>query len=78
MLRRGRIKPDYLKLNDHEKPTVQFVFQINGTERGLTIRDVWGRVFENKYELFSFTAGMFARPFSYQRCLFLFSTKHSK
>ncbi len=30
------------------------------------IRDFWGRIFENKYKLFAFTAGMFARPFSYE------------
>jgi hypothetical protein len=42
------------------------VFQFDGTERGVFIRDFWGRVFENKWQLFSFTMGMFARPFGYE------------
>jgi hypothetical protein len=66
MFRRSRLKAEYLNMNDHQKPSLQFVFQLDGTERGISIRDVWGRFFENKYELFSFTVGMFARPFSYE------------
>src|SRR5262245_15159588 len=66
MLRRGRIRFDYARFNKNDKPAVQFVFQFDGTERGVFIRDFWGRVFENKWELFSFTAGMFARPFGYE------------
>ncbi|MDB5222295.1 MAG: phosphate-selective porin [Chitinophagaceae bacterium] len=66
MLRRGRIRFDYIHFNKDEKPSVQFVFQFDGSERGVFIRDFWGRVFENKYKLFAFTAGMFARPFSYE------------
>lgn len=66
MLRRSRVKIEYLNMNEMKKPSVQFVFQLDGTERGIYIRDVWGRFFENKYELFSFTVGMFARPFSYE------------
>ena len=66
MLRRARLKVEYLNMNVKEKPSLQFVFQLDGTERGVFIRDVWGRFFENKYELFSFTVGMFARPFSYE------------
>jgi hypothetical protein len=66
MLRRGRIRFDYIHLPEANGPSVQFVFQFDGTERGVFIRDFWGRVFENKYKLFAFTAGMFARPFSYE------------
>lgn len=66
MFRRSRLKVEYLNMNEHQKPSLQFVFQLDGTERGIAIRDVWGRFFENKYELFSFTVGMFARPFSYE------------
>lgn len=66
MLRRGRIRFDYARFNDRDQPSVQFVFQFDGTERGVAIRDFWGRVFENKWQLFSFTAGMFARPFGYE------------
>ncbi|MEP6951312.1 MAG: porin, partial [Ginsengibacter sp.] len=66
IIRRGRIRFDYVKFNKTSKASVQFVFQFDGTERGVFIRDFWGRIFENKYQLFSFVAGMFARPFSYE------------
>ena len=66
MLRRGRIRFDYAGFTENHKPSVQFVFQFDGTERGVAIRDFWGRVYENRFELFSFTAGMFARPFGYE------------
>ncbi len=66
MLRRGRIRFDYVHFNSNSKPSVQFVFQFDGTERGVFIRDFWGRIFENKFRLFAFAIGMFARPFSYE------------
>jgi hypothetical protein len=66
MLRRGRIRFDYTRFNDMDQPGMQFVFQFEGTERGVVIRDFWGRVFENKFELFSFTIGMFPRPFGFE------------
>lgn len=66
MLRRGRIRFDYARFNEKDKPSLQFVFQFDGTERGVNIRDFWGRFFENKWEVFMVTAGMFARPFGYE------------
>lgn len=63
MLRRGRLRVDYAHLNDNAEPTSYFVFQFDGTERGVAIRDFWGRFYENKFKLFSLTTGMFARPF---------------
>ncbi len=66
MLRRGRLRFDYVHLSDNTKPTLQFVFQFDGTERGVFIRDFWGRVLENNLKLFSLTTGMFARPFGYE------------
>jgi hypothetical protein len=66
MLRRGRIRFDYARFNDLDQPVVQFVFQFDGTERGVNIRDFWGRFFENRWQLFTFTTGMFARPFGYE------------
>lgn len=66
MLRRGRIRFDYIHFHADNKPSVQFVFQFDGSERGVFIRDFWGRIFENRFRLFSFTTGMFARPFSYE------------
>ncbi len=65
-LRRGRLRIDYLKLNAKKLPKVYFVFQFDGTERGVFIRDFFGRYYEQKWGLISFTAGMFARPFSYE------------
>lgn len=66
ILRRARVRVDYARLNLEEPLGVQFVFQVDGSERGIQIRDVWGRVFENKYQLFSLVAGMFARPYGFE------------
>ncbi len=66
MLRRGRILFGYVHYDKLERPTVQFVFQFDGTERGVFIRDFWGRIYENRFQRFAFVAGMFARPFGYE------------
>ncbi len=66
MIRRGRLKFEYARFTEDNEPSVQFVFQFDGTERGVFIRDFWGRYFENKWELFSLSMGMFARPFGYE------------
>ncbi|MFY7840635.1 MAG: porin [Lacibacter sp.] len=65
-LRRSRVRIDYVHFGKETKPGVQIVFQFDVNERGFTIRDVWGRIFENKYQSFAFTTGMFARPFGYE------------
>jgi hypothetical protein len=66
MLRRARVRIDYVHFGEATKPGVQIVFQFDANERGFTVRDVWGRVMENRLKLFSFTTGMFARPFGYE------------
>lgn len=66
MLRRGRLRVEYIHLNKNDQPSVQFLFQIDGTERGVVTRDFWGRILENKLRLFAFVTGIFARPFSYE------------
>ncbi len=66
MLRRSRVRIEYVHFGKETKPGVQIVFQFDVNERAFTIRDVWGRVFENKLQLFSFTTGMFARPVGYE------------
>jgi hypothetical protein len=67
MLRRGRIRFDYINNQTvPTKPSIHFVVQLDGTERGVFIRDVWGRVLENKWKSFALTAGMFARPFGFE------------
>lgn len=65
-LRRGRLRLDYQHLNKNNQVSLHFVFQFDGTERGFFTRDFWGRFYENKWRLFSFTAGIFARPFGYE------------
>jgi hypothetical protein len=65
-LRRGRLRLDYQHLNKKNQVALHFVFQFDGTERGFFTRDFWGRFFENKWQLFSFTTGIFARPFGYE------------
>ncbi len=66
MLRRGRLRIDYIHFAEGKGPSVQFVFQFDGSEKGFFARDFWGRIMENQYQLFSLTAGLFARPFSYE------------
>lgn len=66
MIRRSRVRVDYVHFDKDDKLGVQFVFQIDANERSITVRDVWGKIFENKLKLFSFTTGLFARPFGYE------------
>lgn len=66
MLRRGRVRFDYAHYNKRDLPTVQFVFQFDGTERGVNIRDFWGRLFDGKWDVMALTMGMFARPFGFE------------
>lgn len=66
MLRRSRVKINYMHFGQKYKPSVQFVFQIDANERSITVRDVWGRITENKWKLFDFTTGIFARPFGFE------------
>lgn len=65
-LRRGRLRFDYARFDKNNMPQLNFVFQFDGTERGVAIRDFWGRFYENKLNLFSLTTGMFARPFGFE------------
>lgn len=62
-LRRGRLRADYSLLNEDRTPSTYFVFQFDGTEQGVNVRDFWGRYYEHNLELFYFTAGLFGRPF---------------
>lgn len=67
MLRRARIKLDYIKpADDINYPNALFTFQIDATERGVNVRDMFVRVYEHKGHNFSATAGLFARPFGYE------------
>lgn len=68
MLRRARIKLDYiLPSNTAGKlPYALFTFQIDGTERGVFVRDMFMKLFEPQKNQFSLTMGLFARPFGYE------------
>ncbi len=65
-VRRGRLRIDYAHFDEQNRPTVLFVFQFDGTERGLQTRDFWGRYYENKLDVFHLSAGLFARPFGFE------------
>ena len=66
MLRRGRFRIEYGRFNKNNQLELEFCFQTDGTERGVVTRDFWGRYFDNKYQYFAITAGIFARPFGYE------------
>ena len=69
MLRRARIKLDYqLPSTTKERtlPNALFSFQIDATERGVNVRDMFLRLYEPSSQNFSLTMGLFARPFGYE------------
>ena len=66
MLRRARVKLDYFIKTEDNYPKALFTFQIDATERGVNVRDMFMRLYETKGHNFSFTAGLFARPFGYE------------
>jgi len=66
MLRRARLKLDYLLTTTDRYPKALFTFQIDATERGVNVRDMFVRLYETKGHNFSFTAGLFARPFGFE------------
>lgn len=66
MLRRARVKIDYLLPSKERFPKAMFSFQIDATERGVIVRDMFLKLFETKRNLFSLTTGLFARPFGYE------------
>ena len=66
MLRRARIKIDYLLRSDNKFPKALFTFQIDATERGVIVRDMLIRLFETQKNNLSITTGFFARPFGYE------------
>lgn len=66
MLRRARVKIDYLLPSKKLTPQALFSFQVDATERGVVVRDMYLKLFETKKNLFSLMAGLFARPFGYE------------
>lgn len=66
MLRRARIKLDYLLPSKTKYPQAIFSFQIDATERGVIVRDMFLKLYETRYNLFSVATGLVARPFGYE------------
>ena len=66
MLRRARLKVDYLLQSAHHYPQGLFTFQVDATERGVIVRDMFIRIFETKNNNLSLTTGFFARPFGFE------------
>lgn len=66
MLRRARVKVDYLMKTKLNFPQALFTFQIDATERGVIVRDMFVRLFEGRRNNFSVSAGLFARPFGFE------------
>lgn len=66
MLRRARMKIDYLALTDERLPKALFSFQMDVTERTVRVRDMFLRLYETKGNNLSLTAGIFAKPFGYE------------
>ncbi len=60
MLRRTRVKIAYTT------ELTQFVFQIDGTEKGIAIKDMFLKITEPRLKAFSLTAGCMNRPFGYE------------
>lgn len=67
MLRRARVKFDYIfPSKSGSFPAALFTFQIDATERGVNVRDMFARLYEPRMHNLSLTMGLFARPFGYE------------
>ena len=67
MIRRGRLKAQYdAPVNDKGISTSQYVLQFDVTEKGLAIKDAYGKFTDPWSGWFSVTAGMQNRPFGYE------------
>jgi hypothetical protein len=66
MIRRGRFRLDYERKTAEGFFRYNFALQFDGTEKGVNIRDMFGRIYENKWHNFVTTFGVFNRPFGYE------------
>jgi len=66
MIRRGRFRLDYERKTEEGFYRYNFALQFDGTEKGVNIRDMFGRIYENKWNNFVATMGVFNRPFGYE------------
>ncbi|MFZ1229309.1 MAG: hypothetical protein WAQ83_14925, partial [Saprospiraceae bacterium] len=65
MLRRARFKIDYLYSGD-KMPIVFFALQVDATERGVVVRDMYGQLIDHKWKKISLFMGLFAKPFGFE------------
>src|SRR5258706_12490151 len=56
MLRRARVRIDYL-VTKEKLPLALFTFQVDATERGVVLKDMFVRLYETRKNFFSTTAG---------------------
>ncbi|HBB91872.1 MAG TPA: porin [Bacteroidales bacterium] len=63
MIRRGRFRLDYSGQTKDGDNRYSFALQFDGTERGVNIRDMFGRIYDTRWHLLAATVGMFNRPF---------------
>jgi len=66
MLRRARVKIDYLLSSKEKFPKALFSFQVDATERGVVVKDMFIRLYETSRNTLSMMAGFFARPFGFE------------
>lgn len=65
MLRRARFKIDYLYAGK-KMPVVYFALQVDATERGVVVRDMYGQLIDSRWKRFSLFMGLFAKPFGFE------------
>ncbi|MBL7744925.1 MAG: porin [Chitinophagaceae bacterium] len=66
MLRRARVRIDYFVTTKDKFAKALFTFQVDATERGVNVRDMFLRLYETKHHNFALTTGIFARPFGFE------------
>lgn len=66
MLRRARFKFDYLYPSKSRVPVVYFALQVDATERGVVVRDMYGQLIDPRWNKYSVFMGLFARPFGFE------------
>ncbi len=63
LIRRGRLRTIYNVISKDSFPVLDMIFEPEITQRGVSLNELNGRLYENRWHLFSVTAGMLVRPF---------------